>query len=249
MVPLTLSAVPIIKKTKTILKSLDGWIDQPRRQRSSSTFDGAATDINDEDTNGGRVMFRWLPTDRLTLDAMYMFQDMEIGGSSRFTANGVPTWTDQPSEIASLPGNGGFAPLPGLPSLTPSSDFQNSDITATNRDDDVDLFGLTAQLEFDSGTATVSASRYEHDINFVFDSTPILLFFGVPEPGVTVEPQTYETTMLEARFASALDGSVNFVGGAYYQKDENDFEVAGRLDRSTATPEKLIDVRRGSHGH
>ena len=80
---------------------VDGWIDQPRRQSSSSTFDGAATDINDEDTNGGRVMFRWLPTDRLTLDAMYMFQDMEIGGSSRFTANGVPTWPDQPPEIAS----------------------------------------------------------------------------------------------------------------------------------------------------
>ena len=203
----------------------DGWIDQPRLQSSPSTFDGARSDINDEETNGARVMFRWTPTDRLTLDAMYMFQDMEIGGSSRFTAQGVPAWPEQPAEIASLPGNSGFAPLPGLPSLTPTGDFQNSDITVNTRDDEFDLFGLTAQLDFEVGAATLSVSNYEHDINFVFDSTPILLFFGVPAPGVTVQPQTYETTMVEARFASDFEGPVNFLAGAYYQKDENDFEV------------------------
>ena len=203
----------------------DGWIDQPRRETAPSTFTGGSSDINDEETNGGRIMARWLPTDKLTIDALYLGQRMEIGGSSRFTAKGVPAWPAQPLEIASLPGNGGFAPLPGLPALTPSSDFQNTDITVNTRDDDIDLFGLTAQYDFDVGTATLSASNYQHDINFVFDSTPILLFFGVPAPGVTVQPQTYETTMVEARFASSLDGPVNFVGGAYYQKDENDFEV------------------------
>lgn len=203
----------------------DGWIDQPRLQDSTATFTGAASDINDEDTNGARVMFRWAPTDRLTLDAMYMFQDMEIGGSSRFTSAGVPAWPEQPAEIANLPGNSGFAPLPGLPALTPTGDFQNTDITTNARDDDVDLLGLTASLDFENGTATFSASNYQHDINFVFDSTPILLFFGVPEPGVTVQPQSYETTMIEARYASALGGPVNFVAGGYFQKDENEFDV------------------------
>lgn len=203
----------------------DGWIDQPRLEDGPSSFTGDRSDINDEETNGARIMARWMPNDRLTIDALYMFQDMEIGGSSRFTAKGVPAWPDQPAEIASLPGNSGFAPLPGLPSLTPSSDFQNSDVTVNTRDDDVDLFGLTATLDFDMGTATFSGSHFEHEINFLFDSTPILLFFGVPAPGLTVQPQTYETTMFEARFASSLDGPVNFVVGAYYQKDENDFEV------------------------
>lgn len=205
---------------------VDGWIDQPRLQDSTSTFTGAASDINDEDTSGARVMFRWAPTDRLTLDAMYMFQDMEIGGSSRFTSAGVPAWTEQPPEIASLPDNPGYgASLPGLPALTPSGDFQNADITRNARDDDVDLVGLTANLDFENGAATFSASNYQHDITYMFDSTPILLFFGVPAPGVTVQPQSYETTMIEARFASALDGPVNFVAGGYYQKDENEFEV------------------------
>ena len=72
---------------------------------------------------------------------------------------------------------------------------------------------------------TLSASSVDHDIDFIFDSTPILLFFGVPAPGITQQPQSYETDMVEARFSSSFGGPVNFVAGAYYQKDDNDFEV------------------------
>lgn len=203
----------------------DGWIDQPRLQTSPTTFDGNAEDINDEETNGGRAMLRWTPDERLTVDAMYLYQDLETGGSSRFTARGVPAWPNQPPEIASLPGNTGFTPLPGLPSLTPGRNFVNSDITRNGRDDTVEIFGGTAAYKFDFGTATVSASHFDHDIQFRFDSTPILLFFGVPAPAITEQPQSYETTMVEARFASDLDGPLNFVGGLYYQKDNNDFAV------------------------
>ncbi|MFQ5634506.1 MAG: TonB-dependent receptor domain-containing protein, partial [Gammaproteobacteria bacterium] len=85
--------------------------------------------------------------------------------------------------------------------------------------------GATANLSYDFGTFTVLGSFYQHDILFKFDSTPILAFFGVNTPGVTVQPQTYETSTVEARFASSLDGPFNFVGGVYYQKDENDFDV------------------------
>lgn len=203
----------------------DGWIDQPRLENGPGSFSGNAKNVNDEETNGGRIMLRWTPNDRLTVDAMYLNQDLETGGSPRFTSKGVPAWPDQPAEIASLPGNGGFTPLPGLPSLTPTEDFINSDITVNTRDDEVELFGATASYQFDVGTMTVSASHFDHDIEFKFDSTPILLFFGVPVPGITIQPQSYETTMVEARFASDLDGPINFVGGFYYQKDNNDFEV------------------------
>ncbi len=205
-----------------------GWIDQPRREitvAGVTSFDGDSDDINDEETTGGRINLRWTPNDRFTLDLMYLDQDTEVGGSSRFTAKGSPAWPDQPAEIAMLPGNTGFAPLAGLPSLTPGDDFINSDITVNTRDDEVTLFGLTAQYEFDAGTWLLSAGRFEHDIELVFDSTPILLFFGVPAPGVTVQPQSYEIDMFETRFASSFDGAFNFVAGLYYQKDENNFEV------------------------
>jgi outer membrane receptor protein involved in Fe transport len=204
---------------------VDGWIDQPRLQTSPTTFDGNAEDINDEETNGGRVMLRYTPNDRVTLDGVYLFQDLKTGGSPRFTAKGVPAWPDQPPEIASLPGNPGFVPLPGLAPLTPDEDFINSDITRNARDDEVEIIGGTALVLFDVGAFTVSASRFDHDIDFIFDSTPILLFFGVPAPGITNQPQSYETSMVEARFASDFDAPLNFVGGLYYQKDDNDFEV------------------------
>jgi len=204
----------------------DGWIDQPRLQTASARFDGNAKDINDERTNGGRIMLRWTPGERTTLDLLYLFQELETGGSPRFTAAGTPAWSQQRAAIANLRGNKGYAAsLPGLPRLTPTRDFVNADITRNTRDDEAALFGGTLSYAFDLGTATLSASHFDHDIGFVFDSTPILLFFDVPIPGVTRQPQSYETTMLEVRFASDFSGPVNFVGGFYYQKDENDFEA------------------------
>ena len=66
-------------------------------------------------------------------------------------------------------------------------------------------------------TSTISISRST--------ARPILLFFGVPIAGVTQQPQEYKTKMAELRFASDFDSPFNFVTGAYYQKDENEFNV------------------------
>ncbi len=207
----------------------DGWIDQPRLQNGPESFTGNAKNINDEETNGGRVQLRWTPSDRITADFLYLSQDLKTGGSPRFTAAGTPAWPDLPPALLQAaidaPDAGPPAPLPGLGSFTPSRDFVNVDITHDPRDDQVDLLGGTFAFEFDAGTATISGSRYEHDVEFRFDSTPILLFFGVPIPANTVQPQSYETTMFEARFASSFDGPFNFVGGGYYQNDDNYFEV------------------------
>ncbi len=200
----------------------DGWIDQPRREIAPEQY-GRNDDINSEETQGIRLGVRWTPNDRWLFDGLAMYQEMDIGGSSRFTAKGSPVWTEQSEAIAEfgMP----FTPLPGLPLGTPGNDFINTDVTANNRDDDVTLFGATLQYSADYGTFSLASSYYKHEIDFVFDSTPILSFFEVPATGVTVQPQTYETTMIEARFASDYDGLFNFVGGLYYQKDENDFEV------------------------
>ncbi len=203
----------------------NGWIDQPRLQTGPYVFDGNAHNINDEETNGGRFMLRWTPNEDITIDALALHQDMDVGGSSRFTGKGTIAWPGQPPEIANLPGNPGFANLPGLAPLTPDRNFENADITVNPRSDDVDLFGITGEFRTDYGAFNLSVSRFKHDIEFVFDSTPVLLFFGVPIPGITVQPQSYETKMFEGRFASSFDGPFNIVAGVYYQKDENDFEV------------------------
>lgn len=204
----------------------DGVVDQVRGERTAggvTTFDRVDEDIDSVETTGGRFSLRWTPNDVFTLDAMYLIQEMDVGGSSRFTGKGVPAWPGQPPEIAAL--GAPFAPIPGLPVITPTEDFVNTDITNNPRDDDVELFGATLEYVSRFGTFSLAASRYDHDITFRFDSTPILLFFGVPIPGFTTEPQSFETTMLEARFASDFSGPVNFVGGVYLQKDDNDFAV------------------------
>lgn len=206
----------------------DGWIDQNRLERTvggNSVFNATAKDINSTEITGGRLSARWTPSDALSLDVVYVKQDLDSDGSPRFTAKGVPAYPDQPAEIASLPGNTGFAPLPGLASFTPGKDFINTDITRSPREDNFDLVGATLRVDTGIGNVSLAASRYEHDIDFTFDSTPILLFFGVPIAGVTQQPQEYQTKMAELRFASDFDSSFNFVTGAYYQKDDNEFSV------------------------
>ena len=206
----------------------DGWIDQTRLERTSggtTLFDGRVEDINSTEITGGRLSARWTPSDAFSLDLMYVKQNLDSDGSPRFTSKGVPAYPDQPPEIASLPGNTGFAPLPGLASFTPDRDFINTDITKSPRKDDFDLFGATLRYDVGFGNISLAASQYKHDIDFTFDSTPILLFFGVPIAGITQQPQEYKTKMAELRFASDFDSPFNFVTGAYYQKDENEFNV------------------------
>ena len=111
------------------------------------------------------------------------------------------------------------------PRSRPNEDFINTDITKSPREDDFDLFGATLRYDIGFGGVSLAASQYEHDIDFTFDSTPILLFFGVPIAGITQQPQEYKTKMAELRFASNFDSPFNFVTGAYYQKDDNEFNV------------------------
>lgn len=200
-----------------------GWVDAVRIEQNG-VFTGVDKDVNTTEINGGRFSVRWTPNEAFTLDAMYVKQNLKSDGSPRFTGKGTPAFPDQPPEIANLPGNTGYTPLPGLASFTPSRDFINTDITRSPRKDDFDLFGTTLRYNTGVGTVSLAASQYKHDIDFFFDSTPILLFFGVPIPGVTKQPQDFKTQMAELRFASALDGPLNFVVGAYYQKDKNHFQ-------------------------
>ena len=197
---------------------IDGWIDQPRREQVVGgvvTYDANVKNINSEETNGGRISVLWQPGENTTVDLLYIHQESDIGGVSRYTAKGVTAWPDRP----------GYAPLPGLSALTPSDDYINTDVTGSPREDDLDLFGATLTFNTGAGSAVLSGSNYDHDIDYTFDSTPILLFFGVPAVGLTNQPQSYNIKMLEGRFASSFEGAFNFVAGAYYQKEKQDFEV------------------------
>ena len=193
---------------------MDGWIDQPRLERNGS-FTSGVEDINDEDTEGARVNVVWQAGENTSFDLLYVHQESDIGGSSRYTQKGVTAWPDRP----------GYTPVGGVPFLTTGDDYINTDITVSPRLDDVDLIGATLTHAIDNGSFVFSASSFEHEIDFTFDSTPILAFFGVPLPGITNQPQSYEIDMFEGRFVSDLDGPFNFVGGVYTQNEDQAFTV------------------------
>ena len=100
----------------------DGWIDAVRLEQGAA-FDGVDKDINTTEITGGRFSVRWTPSEALTLDGLYVKQNLDSDGSPRFTGKGTPAFPDQPADIAALPGNPGFTPLPGLASFTPGRDL------------------------------------------------------------------------------------------------------------------------------
>ena len=181
-----------------------GWIDQRR------AAGGPRSNINAENTGGGRIMLRYTPNDALSLDLSYLKQDIDVDGSSRFTPPGTLSFGNSDS---------------GFPAIFPSAEFENTDVTQSRTDESLDILSATLNYTFNAGTLTATYSNFERDIDFAFDSSPILFFFGVPIPGVTVQPQSREIDFAEVRFASSFDGSVQFLLGASMTDEESQFET------------------------
>lgn len=180
-----------------------GWVDQER------AAGGPRENINDEDTWGGRIMARYTPGDRLTLDAFYLRQNTEVGGSSRYTPKGVTSFGDPDS---------------GYPPVVARDDYENTDITQSPWEDDMTLYGLTASYEMDIGTVVATVNNFERDIDFTFDSSPVLFFFGVPIPGVTFQPQSRDILSSEIRFSSSFAGPLQVLAGVFAQREDSDFQ-------------------------
>lgn len=181
-----------------------GWIDQLR------AAGGPRDNINTEETQGGRIAVRYTPTDATTLDVMYLTQTLDTEGSSRYTPKGAMAFGEA---------NSGFAPV------RITQDYENQDITQSPWEEELDIFAATLTHEFEMGTLTVTGSKWEREIDYTFDSSPILFFFGVPIAGVTYQPQTREVEFGEIRFASTFGGPVEFLVGAALRKEDSAFET------------------------
>jgi iron complex outermembrane recepter protein len=181
-----------------------GYISEPR------VASGALSGINNERTDGGRAQVRWAPTDALDVLASVTVQNTRSDGSSRYTPAGVTSWG-----------------APGVPGLEPvqGGDLVNTDVTRSPWEDRFQIYGVTVTYKMSSGTLTATANEFDRYVNFNFDSTPILVSFGVPVPAVTEEPQERRVGSGELRYASSLAGPINFVVGAFAQHETNDLTV------------------------
>lgn len=171
-----------------------GYIDNIRLDRK---------DINDEETIGGRAILRYQATPDFTLTAMAMFQDQEIGDGSRFNRIGDT------------------APLfPGEDPVTVNDKFQVTDFTQNPRNDEAAIYSLTADYDFEWGNIVATSNFYDRELIFNFDSTPILLFFGVPIRAISSFPEDRELWSNEIRFSSNFNSPFQILGGFFYQEED-----------------------------
>ncbi len=179
-----------------------GFIDNVRLGRRN---------VNGNNVEGGRFAARLLAGEDFEITASAVIQHRRVGDTSRFMPFYDPTY------LANLQ-TFGFA-TPALGDLT------SQDFTINDWNEDLQLYGVKAQYRTDFGTFFATTNYFDRKIDFRFDSTPILLFFGVPATALTFEPQKREVWSGEVRFASDLDGPVNFVVGGFVSAENKDFEV------------------------
>jgi outer membrane receptor protein involved in Fe transport len=182
-----------------------------------SAAQGFVKGVNDDDVAGGRAILRYQPIQSLTIDLDYTTQSETSAGSSRWTPAGVTAFNTQDLK----------------PPLTPSDtipriqgcDLCNTDVTRSPWSDDIKVFGGTVTWDTGHGTVTATDHQFNRNTGFQFDSTPILVSFGVPIPAQTLEPRALRVNAAELRYASAFDFPVNFVAGAYRNQSAQDLAV------------------------
>ena len=178
-----------------------GFIDQTR------VAAGRLNNVNTDETAGGRGELRWTPTADLSITASATYQKQHSDGSSRYTPAGRLSFS-----------------APGYPAV-PGGDLINTDLSRSPYDDKTQIYSLTGEYAFSAGSIVATTNYFKRDILFNFDSSPILFFFGVPIPGITIQPQARRIWSNELRYASKFNGPLNFVVGGFYSNEKADFDV------------------------
>lgn len=200
--------LPIVED-KLAMRVVGWYIDNSGYIDATRIPSGRLDNINTDETSGGRASLRYTPTSDFSLTASATIQDTHSDGSSRFTPSGSLSFGDAAN---------GFPPVPG-------GDLINTDLTRSPYDEQIEVYSLTGEYAFDRGSIVATTNYFDRDINFVFDSSPILFFFGVPIPGITIQPQSRRIWSNELRYASKFDGLFNLVIGGFYSKEKSDFDV------------------------
>jgi outer membrane receptor protein involved in Fe transport len=105
-------------------------------------------------------------------------------------------------------------------------DLDTDEFVVDTYEDDTDVYQASMTYEFSAGTVHASTAWFDREVFYRFDSTPILLFFGVPLPfaiAVTDQPEERQLWSNEIRFASNFDGPFQMLVGAFYSELDREF--------------------------
>ena len=184
-----------------------------------ATGSGDGGDIGATDIFSGRFKFRWQPADQLDINIAY-----EV----------VRDRGDQPPSVNETPEGGylwnllGFTSDPGEDRVKVAGATNREDrlLQMGSRGHEIDVDGIYLNVDWelnDSYTLSFFGGRRETDSwlanTYTGEVGPVSLFDATRQ-------DERDTTQLEIRVASDLDGSFNFVAGAFYQEDETLFAVS-----------------------
>lgn len=152
----------------------------------------ARDNINDEETNGGRVSALWQVTDKLAISANYLTQSMDVGA-----------WSYENMGAGEY--NSNFAVEEGL-----SDDIDLGNITIEYSFENFDLLSSSSWF-----------NREKHDEQNTSLFTELVFWPGVIAAGSgTLNDFDMESFSQEVRFTSAHDGPFQWlVGGFYFDGD------------------------------
>ena len=188
-------------------------------------------DFNYIDTRGFRANFLWRPSDTFTLNAQYWWQDRYLAGDNRYhpydtyDERGVSDNGDKDNAAAFTHFHTG--------------EFLVGDYAQTFKPDEQNIFSLTGDLDLGFATLTATASRYERDFEYKFDSTWIITFLyqnnSSPEfnffteradliYALTDQRQSLDQNAFEVRLTSAGESALQWVGGVFWRERTTDFQ-------------------------
>lgn len=198
-------------------------------------------DFNWVETTGMRTNLLWQANDKLSLHGQFWWQDRQTGGDNRY--HPYDAYNPNPTH----PVYAGNADSVANFTFFQEGKYKVGDFAQTPKPDEQVIYSLTAEAELPFGDLTATASHYERDFLFKFDSTWIITFLlqdniGLPpcsDPAadpdnclrsdllyaLTDQRQDLEQDAFEIRLSSPETGApIQWVVGAFWRQRDSNFQ-------------------------
>ena len=188
-------------------------------------------DFNYVDTRGFRANFLWQPSEDFSLTAQYWWQDRYLAGDNRY--HPYDTYDER-----GVSDNGDKDNVAGFTHFH-TGEFLVGDYAQTFKPDEQNIFSLTGDWDLGFATLTATASRYERDFEFKFDSTWIITslyqsnsdedfnFFTERADliyALTDQRQSLDQNAFEVRLTSTGDSALQWVTGVFWRERNTEFQ-------------------------
>jgi len=200
-------------------------------------------DFNWVETTGFRGNLLWQPSDKASIKGQFWYQKRDTGGDFRY--HPFDAYNPNPTDKVYA----GHADAVADFTYFQEGKFKSGDYARTFKPDEQHIYSLTGEFELPFADLTATASRYERDFQYKFDSTWIITYLlrnninnppcvhpeipGADPAGclradllyaLTDQNQSLDQDAFEFRFNSKdSDSPIQWVVGGFYRKRESSF--------------------------